>query len=694
DQRLEQQRRQSRADRLGLDPEVRPKPVLEPHLLDFEVKLQRLDFLRQRHLGGRLIGQRVAKERRQSREHRVRALGLLEQHQGRDRIQRVEQEVRVELIAQHRQLRAGGLPLEPLALTDLVLEQEEIIDPVIQRRPSGEQREVEQDPAEILDPFGLEAGIDEGRNAPHFDDRECRRGEHHGGERQHQGEHRPKRDQAPEQRGHQQGQRIARGGQQQSMDDEHPALAVGESRNRPEEEITAPADRLEDPEGAVLIVEERLVDAQAAGDRCRRRANVRGFCRRRAPPGRGPLVEGRAFGRHRRGYRPAFRQAQGCLALYHRSSRARSHLDCGTGVPDRRSHSQLSPPRTRMKTISRVAPLAAIVLLLAGCQAGEKSAPQNTAATAVAPVLTTPDAVDTHSFARPLEARVTHVALDLDVDFDARRLGGTARIDIDRRPGAKEIVLDDNGLEIDGVTDAAKHALPWKVGTKDSNLGAPLVIALRPDTRRIIVTYKSAASAGALLWLTSEQTAGKKAPFLFSQGESIENRSWIPTQDSPGIRQSWEATIHVPAGMTAVMSAPRAEQPITQGGESVFSFRMAHSVAPYMIAIAVGDLAFKPLGPRTGVWAEPVTLNAAARELAHSWSGNLATNATWNDFWLNEGMTTYAERRIVEELYGKKVAEEQIALGIDALNKAVEEAGGPNSPDTRLHLDLKGRHPD
>jgi len=410
-----------------------------------------------------------------------------------------------------------------------------------------------------------------------------------------------------------------------------------------------------------------------------------------------------------------------------------------------------------MKTISRVAPLAAIVLLLAGCQAGEKSAPQNTAATAVAPVLTTPDAVDTHSFARPLEARVTHVALDLDVDFDARRLGGTARIDIDRRPGAKEIVLDDNGLEIDGVTDAAKHALPWKVGTKDSNLGAPLVIALRPDTRRIIVTYKSAASAGALLWLTSEQTAGKKAPFLFSQGESIENRSWIPTQDSPGIRQSWEATIHVPAGMTAVMSAPRAEQPITQGGESVFSFRMAHSVAPYMIAIAVGDLAFKPLGPRTGVWAEPVTLNAAARELsdtekmvaaaeklygpyrwgrydvlvlppsfpyggeenpnmtfltptfivgdkslvslvahelAHSWSGNLATNATWNDFWLNEGMTTYAERRIVEELYGKKVAEEQIALGIDALNKAVEEAGGPNSPDTRLHLDLKGRHPD
>ena len=246
-------------------------------------------------------------------------------------------------------------------------------------------------------------------------------------------------------------------------------------------------------------------------------------------------------------------------------------------------------------------------------------------------------------------------------------------------------------------------------------------------------------------------------PFLFSQGESIENRSWIPTQDSPGIRQTWEATIHVPAGMTAVMSAPRIEQPITQGGESVFNFRMDRNVAPYMIAIAVGDLTFKPLGPRTGVWAEPATIDAAARELsdtekmvaaaenlygpyrwgrydvlvlppsfpfggmenptltfatptfiagdkslvsliahelAHSWSGNLATNAVWEDFWLNEGMTTYAEGRIIEELYGKKAAEEHAALGIDAMNKAIAENGGPGGADTRLHLDLKGRHPD
>ena len=406
-----------------------------------------------------------------------------------------------------------------------------------------------------------------------------------------------------------------------------------------------------------------------------------------------------------------------------------------------------------MKLLSRAALLVA--LLLAACRAAEH--PAERSATAVAPVLTNADAVDRHSFARPLEARVTHLALDLEVDFDARRIGGTATLDIDRRPDAKQIILDDNGLEIESVTDASNKPLSYTVGTKDPNLGAPLSIALRPDTRRIVIKYRSAPEAGALLWLTPEQTAGKKAPFLFSQGESIENRSWIPTQDSPGIRQSWEATLHVPAGMTAVMSAPRIEQPITQGGESIFNFRMDHNVASYMIAIAVGDLAFRSLGPRTGVWAEPATLPAAARELAdtekmvgaaeklygpyrwgrydvlvlppsfpyggeenpnmtfltptfiagdkslvslvahelaHSWSGNLATNAVWNDFWLNEGMTTYAERRIVEEIYGKKQGDEEIALGIDAMNKAVTENGGASGPDTRLHLDLTGRHPD
>lgn len=397
---------------------------------------------------------------------------------------------------------------------------------------------------------------------------------------------------------------------------------------------------------------------------------------------------------------------------------------------------------------------AAAALALVGCKVGEK--PTETASSAqVATILDTADAVDIHSYAKPLEARVTHVSLDLDVDFDRKQVGGTATLDIQAKPGAKDIILDDKGLQIDSITDDKGGPLAFTVGSNDENLGAPLTITMG-DARKIIIRY-TAPNSAALQWLSPEQTAGKKHPFLLSQGQAIENRSWIPTQDSPGIRQTWDATIRVPAPLTAVMSAPAVGKPTEENGKRAFKFSMTNPVAPYLIAIAVGDLEFRSLGDRTGVWAEPATIDKAAKELedtekmveaaealygpykwgrydmlvlppsfpfggmenptltfltptfiagdksltsliahelAHSWSGNLATNATWADFWLNEGMTTYAERRIVASVYGPKVAAQQVALGVDAMNKAVEDAGGPTNPDTSLHIDLKGRHPD
>jgi leukotriene-A4 hydrolase len=403
---------------------------------------------------------------------------------------------------------------------------------------------------------------------------------------------------------------------------------------------------------------------------------------------------------------------------------------------------------------------AAALLLLTACERSDQVpnvTNEQAEGPATAPILTSADAVDIHSFARPLEARVTHVALDLSVDFDTKRAGGTATLDIERKPDAREIILDSKGLEIASIADGDGNPLAFKLGAADEHMGAPLAVTLGPDTKKLVIRYKSAPDAEALQWLSPEQTAGKKQPYLFSQGEAINNRTWIPTQDSPGIRQSWEAVIRVPAPLTAVMSAPRSAEPLTQGGETAFSFKMDKPVAPYLIAIAVGDLHFRALGPRTGVWTEPAMLDSAAAELAdtekmveaaealfgpyrwgrydmlvlppsfplggmenptltfltptfiagdkslvsliahelsHSWSGNLATNATWADFWLNEGVTTYAERRIIESLYGPKVAAQQVSLGIDAMNKAVAENGGSGGADTRLHIDLEGRSPD
>jgi leukotriene-A4 hydrolase len=297
------------------------------------------------------------------------------------------------------------------------------------------------------------------------------------------------------------------------------------------------------------------------------------------------------------------------------------------------------------------------------------------------------------------------------------------------------------------------------VGASEEFVGAPLAIALPARGDTIVIEYETSPDAAAVEWLAPAQTSGKKLPFMFTQGEAILTRTWVPTQDTPGQRQSYDATIHVPAGMRAVMSAERVgrEGEKDADGRGVYHFRMDKRIPPYLIALAVGDIAFRPIGKITGVYAEPAIVDSAAREfsevddmiaaaeklygpyrwgrydvlvlppsfplggmenprltfatptllagdrslvnviaheLAHSWSGNLVTNATWNDFWLNEGFTVYIETRIMEELRGKDYADMLRLLGRQDLDAAVKEVGGPQSPDSRLHLDLSGRDPD
>jgi aminopeptidase N len=406
----------------------------------------------------------------------------------------------------------------------------------------------------------------------------------------------------------------------------------------------------------------------------------------------------------------------------------------------------------------RILLIAFFALAAAACSRTADAPPQP-----AAPVLATAEARDIHSFARPEVARVTHVALDLALDFAARRVGGTATLDLQAQPGAEEILLDTKGLEIASVTDAGGRALPWSLGAGNEIMGRPLSVRIGPSTgsgqavRRIAIRYRSAPGAAALQWLEPAQTVGGRHPYLFSQGQAILNRTWIPTQDSPGIRQTWEARVVAPEPLKVVMSAenldPDGER--VEGGRQ-YRFRMEHPVAPYLIAIAAGDLAFRSLGPRAGVWTEPAMLERAAHELAdtermidaaealygpyrwgrydmlvlppsfpfggmenprltfltptllagdrslvatvahelaHSWSGNLVTNAAWADFWLNEGFTTYFENRIMERLYGEERARQEVALGWDDLHSELEELGR-TSPATALHLDLAGQDPD
>ncbi|WP_035478733.1 M1 family metallopeptidase [Gelidibacter mesophilus] len=356
-----------------------------------------------------------------------------------------------------------------------------------------------------------------------------------------------------------------------------------------------------------------------------------------------------------------------------------------------------------------------------------------------------------HSYAKPNNAFIEHLNLDITVDFKNERIRGTATYDIVSN-NSTQIILDSKHLEIDSVTADGKDT-EFSLGANDKLLGQPLTITIDKNTKKIAITYKTTKDTEALQWLKPQQTADKTNPFLFTQGQAILTRTWIPIQDSPQIRISYEARVKVPKGLMAVMSA---ENPKTKSDDGLYQFQMKQAIPSYLIALAVGDFEYKAISDRTGVYAEKSMLNRVyeefsdmenmvsaaerlygtyaweqfdvivlppsfpfggmenprltfatptviagdksltslvAHELAHSWSGNLVTNATWNDFWINEGFTVYFEMRIMEALYGKERADMLALISRQDLDDELDNLKDtPNA--TKLKLNLKGKNPD
>ncbi len=360
-------------------------------------------------------------------------------------------------------------------------------------------------------------------------------------------------------------------------------------------------------------------------------------------------------------------------------------------------------------------------------------APETAAAPAAAPAVAE-KIVDEHSFSQPDKVRTTDLALALAIDFDKKVISGTATYTLDWvDKSATALVLDTRDLTIDKAeglgADGKWTPLQFSLSDKDKVLGSALTIETPTRPAKVRVTYATSPEASGLQWLAPAMTEGGKQPFMFSQSQQIHARSWVPLQDTPQVRFTYSAHVKAPKDTMVLMSADNDPNAVRDGD---YSFRMPQKIPSYLLAIAAGDLVFKPISARSGVWAEPAMVDKAAHEfedtekmidtaeslygpyrwgrydllvlppsfpyggmenprltfatptvivgdkslvslvaheLAHSWSGNLVTFATDKDAWLNEGTTTYVQSRITEALYGRDMADMEEVIDRDELKQ-------------------------
>uniref|UniRef100_A0A8W7P7T6 Leukotriene A(4) hydrolase n=1 Tax=Anopheles coluzzii TaxID=1518534 RepID=A0A8W7P7T6_ANOCL len=367
--------------------------------------------------------------------------------------------------------------------------------------------------------------------------------------------------------------------------------------------------------------------------------------------------------------------------------------------------------------------------------------------------------LDPSSYSNAQELIIRHVDLDWTVNFDKSTISGTATLHFKlTKKDLEEVFLDVSDLTVSSVaakSNAGEIPLDWDIGGTIENIGSKLTIYLPTKTNdelTLVIAYETSPKASALQWLTPEQTFGKKHPYLFSQCQAIHARSILPCQDTPAVKFTYNATLRHPKEVTGLMSA------IKVGSEpGVSKFQQKTPIPSYLLAIVVGALVSKPIGPISSVWAEQEQIDEAAEEfsqtadfiakaeeicgpyvwerydllvmppsfpfggmenpcltfvtptllagdkslatvvaheIAHSWTGNLVTNRNFEHFWLNEGFTVFVEGKIVGRLSGNASRDFHALHGLSELSDCIKTQLADTPELTKLVVDLSECGPD
>ncbi|KAK9797774.1 hypothetical protein WJX73_000383 [Symbiochloris irregularis] len=377
--------------------------------------------------------------------------------------------------------------------------------------------------------------------------------------------------------------------------------------------------------------------------------------------------------------------------------------------------------------------------------------------------------VDHSSFANTEQIAVRHADLELDIHFSSKTISGVVRLQAEALQDTSELVIDTRDLQLHGASHllcGSQASTPFHLDQSHQALGSKCSIALphlRAGARITVhIEFTTSPSSSAIQFLAPEQTAGGKHPYLFTQCQAIHARSFVPCQDTPGAKMTYKAAVRVPAPLVALMSALQTDaQSFGQTpyldtkprpDAATYYFEQPVPIPSYLLALAVGELESREVGPITRVWSEPSMVdagahefadtqrfldigvelageyvwgrydlllmppsfpyggmenpcltfvtptllagdrslaNVVAHEVAHSWTGNLITNATWEHFWLNEGFTVLLERKIIGRMEGEQALQFASYLGYNELKETVAKIG-PDHTFTALIPDLSG----